>query len=157
MIRENRIRIDQYVIFLPFSAVETDVHLLLRSVIPAQEARTCIERSGIRSGSGRDYSGRVMLHPDREPTDGQFPDMYIFQRPEILTGQRPAGELVIDELAYVLTLCHIVNTRCTDFLHGSVIRPSGPSQWHPFHGTGSDVSSRQSPMSGAGPCTGYLH
>ena len=97
MIRENRVWIDQNVIFLSLSAFKTDMVLLGRPVVPAQETFSCLQRRFVGLRRGRDDTRRIVLDFNIESTYRQSLDLHSFKRTEITARKRPAGKLVIDE------------------------------------------------------------
>ena len=100
MVRENRIRIDEDVIFLALASLETHHHLFRRTVLTTEKA---FARSDVRLAelcSGGNHPGRIELELHLKASDIHCPDFHVLESPEIAACKRPARELVRDELMY---------------------------------------------------------
>ena len=104
MIRKNRIWIDQYVIFLVLASVELQHYLLLRPVVPAEEAFSSGNILLVQLRRRRYDTSRIELKLDRKPSCVHLTDLDILQGPEIFTRKGPAGQLVAYKLIYCLTM-----------------------------------------------------
>ena len=102
MLIENRIGIDKDVVFPSFPALELESDLLFRTVFTAQEAFSAEYRLSPHISRCRDYSCRIMLHLDLQPSCIQSPDACIFQCTVIVPRQRPDRELVIGKIVQLL-------------------------------------------------------
>ena len=100
MIRENRVWINEDMVFLSLAAFELHHYLLLRPVLPTQETAAGGDILLGKFGSRRHHAGGVELQLDLKPSDLQLAYTYILEGPEVVASQWPAGKLVTDEFMY---------------------------------------------------------
>ena len=104
MVREYRIRIDQYIVFLTLAALEFQLDLLRRAILTAKETFASGNILLCQFRCRRNHSGRIELNLHRQSSHLKVLHPHILQCTEIITRQRPAGKLVTYEFMYPVLL-----------------------------------------------------
>ena len=106
MIRKDRKKIDKDIILTAFPSLERKAALRLRTILSAQETGRDFFRSLIGSGRTGGEAERIELKGCHQTAGRDLAGLDRFERPEIGSGLRPYGELVVDEFVYIY--CHNV-------------------------------------------------
>ena len=108
MVRKNRIRIYEDMIFLSLASVKLDKHLFLRSVLSAEEALSRRYLLFAELCGRRNYPRRIELKLHGQSSDLHFPHLHVLQSTVVITCKRPARKLVSYELMYYLVVLHFL-------------------------------------------------